>query len=205
MTNKTSIKLTRRQVAAVLAISEAEVRSKDNEILHPTKGSDGSWVYAAEEVGFVARGGDSPANVPPTGATCAMAFELFAAGKSMSEVVIALKQQPAAVRTLRAEYDSMVGCLTLSKATVMLLEKASRSSVRDEQQLLDLIGGLRRECEAAYQEGYSDAGDWGEVLDPRTGKMKPLNPNGVAVERGTESPEPKHDGENERRVKTSTS
>lgn len=205
MMNKTSIKLTRRQAAAVLGISESELKSKDGEVLHPTKASDGSWVYSADEVGLLARGGDSTVNTPSTGATCGTAFELFTAGKSMTEVVIALKQPPATVRALRSEYDSMAGCLTLSTATVLLIERSSRTTVRDEQQLLGLIESLRCERDAAYQRGRADANDWGEVLDRNTGRMKPVNPAGAVLERLTKAAEPAGTMDNAERCKPTSS
>jgi hypothetical protein len=204
MKTNTPTKFTRRQVAALLDISEDEVKSRDNDTLHPTKGKDGSWIYGAEEVAFQMRGGNTAVNAGPPGAICAMAFKLFESGKTLPEVVIALEQVPESVRALRNEYDAMMGSLTISKATVLLIESASRSTVRDEKQLLGLIEGLRGERDAAYQRGYADAGDLGEVYDPRTGKMKPVNPNNVVAEASKESRDSKRAVENEGRVKTST-
>ena len=49
MANRATL-LTRRQVAALLGIAEADVRARDNEAFHPIKGPDGSWRYPPEEV-----------------------------------------------------------------------------------------------------------------------------------------------------------
>ena len=178
--------LTRRQVAALLGVSETEVKARDNEAFHPTKGADGSWRYPPEEVAAVLRGlvaGDSGAE--PTGAVCAAAFELFEAGKKLPEVVIALKQPPALVRSLRSEYDVMAASLTITPVSVAHMAQALRTPIRDEAQLVSLVADLgerfSREYQRGYDAGFADANDLGEIVDPLTGKPRPLKPDDVAA------------------------
>jgi hypothetical protein len=178
--------LTRRQVAALLGVSETEVKARDNEAFHPTKGADGSWRYPPEEVAAVLRGlvvGDSGAE--PTGAVCAAAFELFQAEKKLPEVVIALKQPPALVRSLRSEYDVMAASLTITPVSVAHMAQALRTPIRDEAQLVLLIADLgerfSREYQRGYDAGFADANDLGEIVDPLTGKPRPLKPGDVAA------------------------
>jgi hypothetical protein len=170
MTGNTQTVFSRRQVAVLLGISEDEVKEKDNTVFHPTKGPDGSWRYASDEV-LATLGGDGCDGQVPTGAICALAFELFQAGKSLPDVVISLKQSPAMVRTLRAEYDTMAGCLTLPSEAVSQIRQANSRAVTDADDILEIIDSLRAERDAAYDQGLHDAGDAGEVLDPHTGTM----------------------------------
>jgi hypothetical protein len=174
MASNASVTFSRRQVAALLGIEESQVRGKDNDVFHPERGPDGSLRYGADEVLAVLERPDDTADAAPSGTVCATAFELFIAGKSLAETVIALKQPPAVVLALRAEFDSMAGCLTVSQATVSMIEKASRQVVRSEEQLLTLISGLQREREAAYEQGFAEANDTGKILDPITGNMIPV-------------------------------
>jgi hypothetical protein len=174
MASNASVTFSRRQVAALLGIEESQVKGKDNDVFHPDKAPDGSLRYSADEVLAVLERPDDTAGGTPSGTVCATAFELFMAGKSLAETVIALKQPPAVVLALRAEFDSMAGCLTVSQATVSMIEKASRQVVRSEEQLLTLISGLQRECEAAYEQGFAEGNDTGKILDPITGNMIPV-------------------------------
>jgi hypothetical protein len=178
--------LTRRQVAALLGVSETEVKARDNEAFHPTKGADGSWRYPPEEVAAVLRGlvvADSGAE--PPGAVCAAAFELFEAGKKLPEVVIALKQPPALVRSLRSEYDVMAASLTITPASVAHMAQALRTPIRDEVHLVSLVADLgerfSREYQRGYDAGFADASDLGEIVDPITGKSRPLKPDDVVA------------------------
>jgi hypothetical protein len=182
----TSPQLTRRQVASLLNVSESEVKKQDNAVLHPTNGSDGSWRYAPEEVAAVLRGlvgGDS--DPEPTGAVCAAAFELFEAGKKLTEAVIALKQPPGLVRSLRSEYDEMIAGLTITPASVALMAQALQTPIRNEEQLVSLVADLGQRLGEEYQRGYdaglADANDPGEIVDPTTGRRRPLKLDDVAA------------------------
>ena len=178
--------LTRRQVAALLDKSEDEVKARDGEALHPTKGPDGSWRYPPEEVSAVLRGvvvGSS--EVEPAGAVCAAAFELFQSGKKLPDVVISLKQSPVLVRGLRVEYDVMAASFTIEPESVALLEKTFRTSVRDGAQLVSLVARmadqLRTEYQRGYESGRADAADLGEIVDADTGVKRLLSPSDLAA------------------------
>jgi hypothetical protein len=178
--------LTRRQTAALLGVPEAEVKARDNEAFHPVKGPDGGWRYQPEEVAVVLRGafGDRP-GAEPTGSVCADAFELFQAGKKLTEVVIALKQPPALVRSLRAEFDAMALSLTIAPTSVETMAKVLGTTIRDEAHLVALVEAfsdrLRLEYRNGYGAGMTDANDLGEIVDPGTGKKRPLKQDDIAA------------------------
>jgi hypothetical protein len=175
----TSTLLTRRQVGALLGVAEAEVKARDNVAFHPTKGPDGSWRYQPDEVAAVLRGvaGGEP-GVEPNGAVCAAAFESFRDGKSLTEAVIALRQSPVVIRTLRAEYDRMASHLTICPDSLEQLAVLLRARPRDHAHLLGLVAQLHDRAQHEYQRGYEDglaeAGDLGEIVDPSTGQTRPL-------------------------------
>ena len=131
--------LTRRQAAALLAQSEAQVRAEDGKSLNPQKGPDGSWRYPPEEVAALLRGTSELSTVEPNGAVCAAAFELFAQKKALPDVVIEIKQPPSLVRCLRSEFDAMSRSLIVSDLGVATLEKLLRTPIQEEQQLVNVV------------------------------------------------------------------
>lgn len=172
MTNNAPTFYSCRQVAALFDTSEDEVKKMDNTAFHPSKGPDGSLRYSAEAVVQALKANSEALGEATTpGAICALAFELFQAGKSLTEVVISLKQSPETVSVLREKYDVMAGSLTLPSETVSLIRKVSCRTVGNAIDVLKLIDSLRAERDAAYDQGFADASDTGEVLDPQTGKM----------------------------------
>ena len=171
MTNNTTIFFSRRQVAALFA-SEDEVKKLDNTTFHPSKGPDGSLRYPAEAVVQALKASSKAlGEATAPGAICASAFELFQAGKSLPDVVISLKESPETVCALRAKFDAMTGSLTLPSETLSLIRKVSCRTVGNASDIMKLIDSLRAERDAAYDQGFADASDTGEVLDPQTGKM----------------------------------
>jgi hypothetical protein len=176
--------LTRRQVGALLGVSEAEVKARENVALHPTKAVDGSYRYQPDEVAALLRGvvGSEP-GVEPNGSICAAAFELFRDGKSLPEVVIALKQSPAVVRGLRAEYDAMAAHLTIDPASLEHLARTLRSRPRNGAHIVELVATLCERAQQEYQRGHEDglaeAGDLGEIVDPVTGQKRALRPEDI--------------------------
>ena len=176
--------LTRRQAAALLGVTETEVRARDNVTFHPTKAPDGSWRYQPEEVAAVLRGvsGGEP-GVEPNGAVAAAAFESFRDGKSLADTVISLKQAPAVVRDLRAEYDAMVACLTIDGSSLETLAKVLRNRPRDAAHLVEIATALaelaQREYQRGYDDGLADATDCGEIVDPKTGQKSALRPDDI--------------------------
>jgi hypothetical protein len=169
--------LSRRQIAALLAITEAEVRTMDGESLHPTKAADGSLRYQPEEVAMVIRGASpSVGGFCPNGGVCAAAFEDFRAGKSLADAVINLKQAPEIVRGLRAEYDSMTRTITVSSEAVAALEKVVGKAVQTAEQLHAAISDLPARLNAEFLRGYqtcsADADDFGEIVDLESGQRR---------------------------------
>jgi hypothetical protein len=186
----TATLLTRRQTAALLGITEAEVKTRDNEAFHPIKGPDGSWRYPPEEVAAVLRGvvaGDPGAD--PSGATCAAAFELFQSGKKLPDVVITLKQPPTLVRHMRAEYDQMAGSLTIAPESVAAVAQALSQPIRDEANLVEILAGLgdriRGEYHRGFDAGLAEANDLGEIVDLATGKKRPLRAEDLGERKAT--------------------
>jgi len=181
-----AVLLSRRQVAALLNESELEIKGRHDTTLHPIKGADGSWRYQPEEVAALLRGlsGGEP-GVEANGAVCSAGFELFRDGKSLTDVVITLRQTPAVVRNLRVEYDSMAACLTIGQEPLARLSGVLRATPRDEAQLFELVAGLAARAEQEYRRGYeeglADATDLGEIVDPSTGKKRPLDRGDVAA------------------------
>jgi hypothetical protein len=176
--------LSRRQTAALLGVSEAEVKARDNVTFHPTKANDGSWRYQPEEVAAVLRGvsGGEP-DVQPNGAVCAAAFESFRDGKSLPDTVISLKQSPAVIRQLRADFDAMAACLTLGPASLDRLAEVLRTRPKDEQHMVELVselnGRLRHEYERGHEDGLAEASDLGEIVDLSTGQKRRLDRNDI--------------------------
>ncbi|MGD0838413.1 MAG: hypothetical protein ABSB49_17385 [Polyangia bacterium] len=178
--------LTRRQVAALLGVAETEVKSRDNATFHPMKAADGSWRYPPEEVAAVLRGlvtEDSTAE--PSGALCAKAFGHFRGGKSLVDVVVELQATPAIVRSLRAEFDSMTSCLTFGSTTLHALGNLLGSVPKDEATTIALVTALVEKVTHEYRRGYADglaeANDLGEIVDPSTGKRRPIASHEVAA------------------------
>jgi hypothetical protein len=124
-------------------------------------------------------------NVEPAGAVCAAAFELFQKDTKLPNVVIALKQAPTLVRSLRAEYDAMAASLTVAPETAARIERIVRAPIRDEGRLVALIESLgerlRGEYERGYKAGLEDVQDAGEIVDPETGEKHRLDPAEMAT------------------------
>jgi hypothetical protein len=174
------VSLSRKQVAALLGISDVDVQTKDGEVFHPTKGPDGSWRYPPGEVAFALRGA-APAGeggLRVGGAACASAFRMFQEGKSLVEVVVGLQQAPENVRLLRAEYDAMTKMVTMPAPVVAALEKAIGRSVESGEQLVSALADLPARVDVAYARGYesglADANDFGAVVEPTTGKRRAI-------------------------------
>jgi len=175
-----AVMLTRRQVAALLAVSEEDVKGRDGEAFHPVKGRDGSWRYPPEEVAVVMRGGYAVGpGFDPSGAVCSAAFKLFKESTTLVDVVIALAQTPTVVRGLRAEFDNLVGGLVLSAEIVAGAEKVLGVSIRNDREFTSLIGALERRLASEFDRGYiagtADANDLGEIVDPATGARRSIS------------------------------
>jgi hypothetical protein len=175
------VHLTRRQVAALLGVSETDVKARDGEAFHPAKGPDGSWRYLPEEVSAAIRGTlhslGSSQQTP--GSVCADAFTAFQSGKDLAETVILLKQAPEIVRSLRSEYDSMVKTLTIPGAATAALEKLTGRTIQSGQELAAVLAELPERIEVeflrGYQAGSQDADDFGELVDVSSGERRTVS------------------------------
>ena len=91
--------LTRSQAAELLGVTEREVSRMDGHLLHPNRSGDRRWLYDPAELrAILDRSGGRPFG-PPTvnGDTTAAVFELFEAGRTLPQVVIATKQTASAM------------------------------------------------------------------------------------------------------------
>ncbi len=177
--------LTRRQVAEVLGVAEDEVERLDGRALHPKRSEqDRAWRYDPAEVRSLAAGASrlEPAN--GSGAEDAAAFELFEAGKTLPQVVIATKLPAERVAKLRSAYDLMAGELVLSAQVVANLRRTlGPTAVASGEKLAAAIEqSLQREYEQGFADGLEEADGAGEVVDPKTGVPRKVRicprPNG---------------------------
>ena len=160
--------LTRRQVARVIGLDERRVAQMDGRELHPIRRVDGSWTYDPGEVGAIVTSGSV------TGTVTARSFEMFMAGKSDPEVVVATLQPARRIRELRAEYDEMAGSTTLDRTTVEELKHAlGLNALPGGPSLAETVrAALEARYRAGFLEGRADAEDYGEVTNPVTGERR---------------------------------
>ena len=121
--------VTRAGAAALLSVSASTVRRLEGKELHPTVGADGVRRFERAEVeALAARRGNGSANggtvdaaVAPSGGSAtsadgelaARAFELFTAGRSPAEVVIALREPPDAIVALFKQWAALTGMIVV--------------------------------------------------------------------------------------------
>jgi hypothetical protein len=179
------VTLTRPQVAALLSMTEAEVRRLDGDRLHPAKGSDGSWLYRPEEIVGLLRHfqvaempGSGPQIVSAEGETASAAFSRFEAGENPARVVMDLKLNPLLVSDLKTTYDGMTGALTVPAKIRAEIAVLGGRPIRTVDDLLAIVNLLvraraqRQETEAAPDP--SEDVDFGNVVDPATGQKRVL-------------------------------
>jgi DNA-binding transcriptional MerR regulator len=119
--------MTRSQVAARLRVSISTVRRLEGSALHPQRDEHGVHVFAAADVEALSR---QRAPAPAAeGEIAAAAFALFEQHEHPRKIVIALKQPPEKVRSLRAEWVRL--------GRELLLEADDRA------RLGALLGGFR--------------------------------------------------------------
>jgi hypothetical protein len=155
-------------VAEVFGLDEARVAQLDGRELHPIRRSDGSWTYEPREVGALVAG------QTVSGPVTARAFEMFVAGKSDADVVIATLQPARRIRELRQEYDEMSGCLTIDRARVARLSAAlGVSAIPTAEELVTTVtSGLASRWRSGFEEGRAEVEDFGEVVNPATGERR---------------------------------
>ncbi len=103
--------LTRAAVARRLGIGITTVRRLEGTTLHPTVGPGGVRQFSAEEVERLAsqRSAKSPAPTSTAGEVAAEAFRMFRDGYDFPDIVIRLRQTPAVIRQLFADYCRGLG------------------------------------------------------------------------------------------------
>lgn len=182
--------LTRGQVAELLGIPESEVGRMDGRLLHPVRTGDRRWLYELSELRGLLDRSNGPLRGSPvvTGETAAAVFELFEAGKSLPQVVIATKQAPLAVENLRVAYDRMARSMALPADAVSQL----RSLIGIEFRADTLVKAVQVALSRVFREGREDGADFGVVRDPKTGEMRPIPrlpfSNGSAAAAGSAGP-----------------
>jgi hypothetical protein len=169
-----------------LSLSEAEVRRLDGERLHPSKGSDGGWRYAVEEVvGLLrhllrAEGRDHhgvPGVVSTDGETAAAAFARFEKGEGAARIVIDLKLNPRLAIDLRTTFDEMTGALALDAKTRREIEGIFGSRITSGAQLVKCLAqAVSRSVAPTHASStlVDDEMDFGTVVDVTTGQVRPL-------------------------------
>ncbi|MDX2087876.1 MAG: hypothetical protein SFX73_08500 [Kofleriaceae bacterium] len=161
-------------MAELLGFSDRDVAKMDGRQLHPTRAPDRVWRYDLAEVRAVLdkRGPSTHVEVPePDGETTAAVFTLFAARRPLTKVVVATKQPARVVSHLRALYDDMRGSLTIPGSVLAELRELLRSELKQPS---DLAPAIRAAFELRLEEGRADALDFGQVLDPSTGQLRPV-------------------------------
>jgi hypothetical protein len=183
------ITLSRPQVAALLSMTEGEVRRLDGERLHPHKGPDGGWLYRPEEVAGVFRQLVFAASVGSTsgvdlatsaeGGIAADAFSRFERGEGAARVVIDLRLNPMLVRDLRRTYDGMTRDLTVSSAERQELERFVGRPIATGRDIIAMISQIAK-LRSSPGRTMPDASvleedeDYGAVVDSETGEKRAL-------------------------------
>jgi transcriptional regulator with XRE-family HTH domain len=180
--------LTRAQVAELLGVTDRDVVKMHGRQLHPAHASNRLWLYEPREVRALLTGRPAAAgneNTEPDGSVTAAAFALFGARKPLPAVVVELKVNASTALRLRAEYDEMRGSLLLPTGTVKQLRSVVGGDFRTPQ---ELVAMLRDALEARFDDGWNEAQNCGAVVDPATGKLRPVAAHGPLPERAAEPP-----------------
>ena len=179
--HSTTRRLSRAQVAKVLGVQDHEVAAMDGRQLHPTRSKCRVWQYDADEVGAVMQQRTATLPKPtaePDGASTAAVFALFAAKRSVPKVVVATQQPLSVVADLRYKYDEWHRSITLTASAIRQL---CALLGQEFHTLQELFPAVRRALEARLEEGRADCLDFGEVLDPVTGQLRPVGPKKPAT------------------------
>jgi hypothetical protein len=180
--------LSRPQVAALLSMTEGEVRRLDGDRLHPHKGADGGWLYRPEEVAGVLRqlaivaGAGSASGIDMAasaeGGIAADAFSRFEKGEGAARVVIDLRLNPMLVRDLRRTYDGMTRELTVSATDRQEIERLVGRPIVGARDIIAVLSQLARSRSSAArampEATLPGDEDYGAVVDPKTGEKRIL-------------------------------
>jgi hypothetical protein len=171
--------ITRRQAATLLGMTEHDLIRLDGKLLHPRQRADRAWLYDPDELRGVLGGGAKPANDVGSsdGDVTAAAFALFEDGKTQPQVVIATKQTAATIVELRREYDAMVGAVTLRGPTLDRLRQIlDIGDAPVGEDVPDRVAArLAERYETGFRDGFEEAQDCGDIVDPVTGQRRPVS------------------------------
>jgi hypothetical protein len=178
-------KLTRSQAAAVLKLTEDDLKQRDGRDLHPQRGRDGSWLYEVSEVTALLTGAATTSATAEHDVLTAASFELFEQNVPLQRVAIQLKKSAMTILTLRKEYDALAGTISFSREHRDRLMMVLGVPMHDPNLVIDRIAALAARVRgigagAGAGAGASrdeDAGpDFGEVVDPATGERRGISP-----------------------------
>jgi hypothetical protein len=174
-------KLTRSQAAAVLKLTEDDLKQRDGRDLHPQRGRDGSWLYEVSEVTALLTGAATTSATAEHDVLTAASFELFEKHVPLQRVAIQLKKSATTIMTLRKEYDALTGTLSFSREHRDRLMMVLGVPMHDPNQVIDRIAALAARVRGigsgAAASPDEEAGlDFGEVVDPATGERRSISP-----------------------------
>jgi hypothetical protein len=180
--------LSRPQVAALLSMTEGEVRRLDGDRLHPHKGADGGWLYRPEEVtgvlrqlALVASAGSGPGVDMVTSAEGGIAADVFSRlekGEGAARVVIDMRLNPTLVRDLQRTFHTMTRELTISSADRQEIERLVGRPIAGVRDIIAVISQFAR-SRSSSERAMPGASlpvdeDYGAVIDPETGERRVL-------------------------------
>jgi hypothetical protein len=173
-----SAKLTRSQTAAVLKMTEDEVKKRDGRELHPQRGRDGSWLYEVTEVTALLTAAVTVAGNVEQGAITAAAFELFEQNVPLQRVAIQLKRSAPTILSLRKEYDSLAGTVSFSREHRDRLMSILGAPTHDPEVVVARVAALAARVRGAGARDHRDDEgdeDLGEVVDLATGERRGIS------------------------------
>lgn len=182
--HSTTRKLSRAQVAKIMGVPDYEVAAMDGQQLHPIRSRSRVWQYDVDEVGAAMKqkmAALSKTHAEPDGATMAAVFALFEAKVSLPKIVVKTQQPLSLVVELRSKYDEWHKSVTISASAVRQLCALLGQEFHNAR---GLYPAVRRALEARLEEGRADCLEFGEVLDPITGKPRPVGPKLTTLDAG---------------------
>lgn len=144
----------RRQASTILGVPGTTLRRLEGRELHPVRREDGQWWFRLDEVLELCSKPIQPEEPAiAEGELTAAAFALFEEGKSVREVVIALKQPARVVRALKDEHEELGGGIDLRPQHLAELVQIVGGAPKTAG---ELIAALRSRLKIQYELGYGD-------------------------------------------------
>jgi hypothetical protein len=170
-------KLTRSQAAAVLKLTEDEIKARDGRDLHPQRGRDGSWFYDSAEVTALLTDAAATSASVEEGTLTAASFELFEQGVPLQRVAILMKKSATTIMSLRKQYDMLAGTISFSRANRDRLAAILGMPLGNVGAVIERIADLASRARGAEAHGRQDdeGDDLGELVDPETGARSAIS------------------------------